>query len=193
MIPWASIIAAVVGAVVFTVKVDVNLFAMRFFRDVARSKARKRLYGNNHALMPILLGKEEPISIDHDAESTTTMTKEELAEYRGEDGSPLYLAIKGRIYDVSANEHFYGEDGKYHLFTGVDATRAFATGCLKDECVSSSMEGLTSEEMKQVENWIELYETHDQYTFIGTLIDVDPVDAILEKEEDEGLEVGEES
>jgi predicted heme/steroid binding protein len=181
-----SILAALAAYV--AIKVDMNLVLMRFFRDVARANARKRLYGNEYAVMPIFLGNEEPIPIksadDLSAEEFMTMTAEELEEYDGLDGGPLYIAIKGRVYDVTAKPGFYGEDGKYYLFVGKDATHSFATGCLDEteECLNSSTEGLTDAELKEVDRWVELYETHDQYTFVGFLVE-DPVNKILEADE----------
>eukprot|EP00339_Tiarina_fusa_P019108 CAMPEP_0117073566 /NCGR_PEP_ID=MMETSP0472-20121206/51808_1 /TAXON_ID=693140 ORGANISM="Tiarina fusus, Strain LIS" /NCGR_SAMPLE_ID=MMETSP0472 /ASSEMBLY_ACC=CAM_ASM_000603 /LENGTH=197 /DNA_ID=CAMNT_0004798187 /DNA_START=123 /DNA_END=716 /DNA_ORIENTATION=- len=190
MAPLVPVVTAVSVALtgLFARKVDMNKVLMRFFRDVARSKARKRLYGNNHALIPMLLGNEEPIPIktrdDLNAEELLTLTAEELAEYDGLDGGPLFLGIKGRVYDVSAKQSFYGEDGKYNLFVGKDATHAFATGCLQDteECVNPSMDGLDAKELREIDRWVELYETHDKYTFVGFLVE-DPVNKILEADE----------
>jgi len=34
-------------------------------------------------------------------------------------------------------------------------------------------------ELKEIDRWVELYETHDKYTFVGYLVD-DPVVEILE-------------
>lgn len=204
MVPWTAVIVATVSAVVASRFIDMNIVLMRFFRDLSRSKARKRLYGDNqHALMPMLLGREESILEDIYAKQREeeerlggnkfTMTAAELSAYNGalsDDGvttAPLYICIKGRIYDVTAGERFYGPDGKYHLFVGKDATRAYATGCLWDHCVSSSTEGLTEKEWKEIDRWLELYETHDKYTFVGYLVD-DPVDKILELDELEELD-----
>lgn len=57
-------------------------------------------------------------------------TLEELAKYTGEpEDMPVYLSINGTVYDVSANRRMYGPGGSYHWFAGVDASRAFVTGC----------------------------------------------------------------
>ncbi len=42
------------------------------------------------------------------------------------------------------------------------------------------------QELKEIDRWVELYETHDKYTFVGHLVD-DPVNDILEQvaEDDE--------
>jgi predicted heme/steroid binding protein len=195
MAPFVPVVTAISVALTgfFARKVDMNKVLMRFFRDVARSKARRRLYGNKHALIPLLLGNEVPLPIktrdDMNAEETLTLTMEELADYDGLDGGPLYLGIKGRVYDVSAKDNFYGEDGRYSLFVGKDATHAFATGCLQDteECVNPSTEGLDKKELREIDRWVELYETHDKYTFVGFLVE-DPVNKILEADEAEEIQ-----
>ncbi|KAL8711247.1 MAG: hypothetical protein Q9220_004392 [cf. Caloplaca sp. 1 TL-2023] len=59
-----------------------------------------------------------------------TLSPAQLARYDGSDKSlPIYLALNGSVYDVSASPHLYGPGGAYHSFAGKDATRAFVTGC----------------------------------------------------------------
>ncbi|KAI1358815.1 putative heme binding protein [Xylaria arbuscula] len=62
------------------------------------------------------------------------LTPAELATYDGTDETkPLYLAINGTIYDVSANRRTYGPEGSYRYFTGVDAARSYVTGCFAED------------------------------------------------------------
>lgn len=62
------------------------------------------------------------------------LTPTELAAYDGTDETkPIYLAINGTIYDVSVNRRTYGPGGSYHFFAGVDASRAYVTGCFADD------------------------------------------------------------
>ncbi|EED21444.1 heme/steroid binding domain protein, putative [Talaromyces stipitatus ATCC 10500] len=62
------------------------------------------------------------------------LTPSQLALYDGSDPSlPIYLALNGTIIDVSANPRIYGPGGGYHFFVGTDATRAFVTGCFKED------------------------------------------------------------
>lgn len=49
-----------------------------------------------------------------------TFTADELARFDGQDGTPLYLAVRGRVYDVSARPGFYGR--RFSTWTAV-ATR----------------------------------------------------------------------
>ncbi|MCJ1355820.1 MAG: hypothetical protein MMC33_005812 [Icmadophila ericetorum] len=62
------------------------------------------------------------------------LTDSELSLYNGTSPHlPIYLALNGTIYDVSASPHTYGPGGSYHFFAGRDATRAFITGCFQED------------------------------------------------------------
>lgn len=62
------------------------------------------------------------------------LTDDELKAYDGSDASkPVYIALNGTIYDVSAGRHVYGPGGSYNFFAGRDATRAFITGCFQED------------------------------------------------------------
>ncbi|KAK5997225.1 hypothetical protein PT974_02579 [Cladobotryum mycophilum] len=62
------------------------------------------------------------------------LTPNELSKFDGSDPSkPLYLAINGTIYDVSAGRRIYGPGGSYSYFSGTDAARAYVTGCFADD------------------------------------------------------------
>lgn len=69
------------------------------------------------------------------------MTPEELSAFDGSDPEkPVYLAINGTIYDVSAGRHIYGPGGSYSFFAGADASRAFVTGCFAED-ITPDMRG----------------------------------------------------
>ena len=56
-------------------------------------------------------------------------TATELAQYDGDDPSkPVYLALMGKVFDVSAGAKYYGKGGSYAYFSGKDASRAYITG-----------------------------------------------------------------
>eukprot|EP00584_Thalassiosira_punctigera_P011167 CAMPEP_0172531950 /NCGR_PEP_ID=MMETSP1067-20121228/5166_1 /TAXON_ID=265564 ORGANISM="Thalassiosira punctigera, Strain Tpunct2005C2" /NCGR_SAMPLE_ID=MMETSP1067 /ASSEMBLY_ACC=CAM_ASM_000444 /LENGTH=224 /DNA_ID=CAMNT_0013316393 /DNA_START=128 /DNA_END=802 /DNA_ORIENTATION=- len=194
---WLAAAVGVTG--VLLSRVDYNMFFMKFFRNLSRSKARARLHGNKYAIIPVMLGIEEPMKIqdDIDAEDALTITREELEEMDGFDGAPLYLSIRGRVYDVSAGASFYAEGKEYHDWVGKDASRSFGTGCRGGvdrtgmDCLSESLEGLKENELKEIDRWLELYETHDKYTFVGHLVD-DPVNEILDQIEEKDANVGKE-
>lgn len=48
----------------------------------------------------------------------------ELAKHDGSDSSrPIYVAIKGRVFDVSNKREMYGPGASYNVFAGKDASR----------------------------------------------------------------------
>lgn len=62
------------------------------------------------------------------------LTPEELSAFDGTDPEkPLYLAINGTIYDVSNGRRIYGPGGSYSVFAGCDASRAYVTGCFRED------------------------------------------------------------
>ncbi|KAL3772920.1 hypothetical protein ACHAW5_005904 [Stephanodiscus triporus] len=84
-----------------------------------------------------------PVGRDDDHE-------EELGRWTALDGSPLYLSIRGRVYDVTAGAKFYGEGDYIPTGSGRDASRSFGTAAgagstgLAWIALSESLEGLTA-------------------------------------------------
>jgi len=96
-------------------------------------------------------------------------TKEELKQYNGKDENlPVYLAVRGKVFDVSAGRKHYGPGGTYSFLSGKDASRAFATGCYEDTC-EQGLHGLTERQLKEVDHWDKFYSEHKEYTFVGYL------------------------
>ncbi|KKZ61568.1 hypothetical protein EMCG_00551 [[Emmonsia] crescens] len=63
-----------------------------------------------------------------------TLTSAQLSLYNGTDPSlPIYVAINRTIFDVSSNPRIYGKGGGYNTLAGVDATRAYVTGCFTED------------------------------------------------------------
>ena len=172
-------------ATIFSWK-KINLTLMRFFRDLSRSKARRRLHRNDAALVPMILGKDNPMTAEEllaDTKGeTATMTLSELAEMDGRTPTtPIYVSIKGLIYDVSAGRRMYGPGKAYHGLVGKDATRLLSSGCVTEkECSIVANKPLTKEELSEADRWLELYHNHDKYKFVGKLVS-DKVDEVLEQ------------
>ncbi|KAI9329616.1 cytochrome b5-like heme/steroid binding domain-containing protein, partial [Obelidium mucronatum] len=108
------------------------------------------------------------------------LTTAELKQYDGSDPSkPIYLAINGKVYDVSAGEKYYGKEGGYKFFAGVDAARAYITGCFETHLIPD-LRGLSEAEIESLSTWSDFYEKHDKYFYVGQVIhDPIPEDAPL--------------
>lgn len=62
-------------------------------------------------------GQSDPISLA------------KLAEFDGKDASkPIYVAIKGKVFDVSAKREMYGPGAGYNIFAGKDASKGLGKG-----------------------------------------------------------------
>jgi len=56
-------------------------------------------------------------------EITKTFTLEELKKYDGTNPNlPIYLALDGLVYDVTAGKKFYAPGGAYHSLAGKDSS-----------------------------------------------------------------------
>ncbi|XP_037664493.1 neuferricin isoform X2 [Choloepus didactylus] len=91
---------------------------------------------------------------------------EELARYRGGPEDPgLYLALLGRVYDVSSGRRHYEPGAHYSGFAGRDASRAFVTGDYSEAGLLDDVSDLSFSDMLTLKNWLSFYEKN--YEFIG--------------------------
>nr|KYP44224.1 putative steroid-binding protein 3 [Cajanus cajan] len=82
------------------------------------------------------------------------LTPQQLSQYNGTDPSkPIYVAVKGRVYDVTTGKSFYGPGGPYAMFAGRDASRALAKMSKNDEDISPSLDGLSDKEIGVLNDW----------------------------------------
>ncbi|ORY59455.1 cytochrome b5-like heme/steroid binding domain-containing protein [Pseudomassariella vexata] len=98
--------------------------------------------------------KDDPISVD------------ELSKADGSDGQKCYVAIKGKVYDVSGNKS-YQPGGSYHVFAGKDASRALAKSSVKAEDVTMEWKDLDDKEQTTLENWITYFSK--RYNIVGVV------------------------
>ncbi|KAF7301593.1 Sterol metabolism-related protein [Mycena indigotica] len=88
-----------------------------------------------------------------------------LSEYTGQYGKPTYLAIDGDVYDVSKGKA-YQPGGSYHFMTGIDAARAFGTGCFETHR-THDLRGLSYKEWEGVLHWKQFFAKHKDYPKVG--------------------------
>ena len=96
---------------------------------------------------------------------------EQLSTFTGRPkGTPIYLAIIGDVFDVTAGRKHYGPVGSYAHFAGRDATSAFATGESEPDKITESIEGLNEESLSAIAEWHGFYATHENYTRRGVVV-----------------------
>lgn len=97
-------------------------------------------------------------------------TKNELAMFKGDNEGPVYLAILGRVYDVSKGIKHYGPGCAYSYFAGRDASVSFITGefevFVEDE--ADDVLSLKPSDLLSLSNWQKFYEK--DYIYKGKLV-----------------------
>jgi membrane-associated progesterone receptor component len=94
-----------------------------------------------------------------------TFTPRVLLKYNGEKDQPVYLAVKGKVYDVSPGRNFYGPGGPYENFAGRDATRGLACQSFDEEMLTKDLDGplddcsdLIAEQVENLNGWVERFD-----------------------------------
>ncbi len=104
-----------------------------------------------------------------------TYTPRTLLPFDGRDGRPVFLAVRGRVFDVSAGRNFYGPGGPYENFAGRDASRGLASHSFDEEMLTKDLDGpldplddLTPDQLDAVQGWEERFDS--KYLVVGRLV-----------------------
>ncbi|KAF9778664.1 progesterone binding protein [Thelephora terrestris] len=105
-------------------------------------------------------------------------TREQLREFDGSDPTkPIYVAIKGTIFDVSKKVDVYGKGKSYNLFAGKDASKALGMSSLNSEDAVSDYSTLSDDDRKVLEEWYSFFKK--RYNVVGKVVDLPPQGASL--------------
>ncbi|KAJ3284800.1 hypothetical protein HDU79_007851 [Rhizoclosmatium sp. JEL0117] len=103
-----------------------------------------------------------------------SLSLSELAEFDGRDPEkPIYLSLKGMIYDVSHRRDLYAPGGQMNEFAGKDVTRAFSMSSmgsrnkLKPTDFNADFQVMSDEQRETLENWVAFYDA--AYKVVGTI------------------------
>ena len=106
-----------------------------------------------------------------------TFTPPELKPFNGENNSPVYLAVRGQVFDVTSGRNFYGPGGPYENFAGRDATRGLACGSFDEDMLTKDLQGplddlkgLGADEMQSLQDWEDRFS--EKYLVVGKLVSV---------------------
>lgn len=104
-------------------------------------------------------------------------TPPQLLPYNGEEGRPVFLAVRGRIFDVTPGRNFYGPGGPYANFAGRDASRGLAKGSFDEEMLTKDLkapldrlEDLSDDEIEALKGWEERFS--EKYLVVGKLVPI---------------------
>ena len=95
---------------------------------------------------------------------------------------PVYLAVRGHVFDVTPGRNFYGPGGPYENFAGRDASRGLACGSFDEDMLTKNLEGplddlkdLGPDEMEALRGWEERF--NEKYLIVGKLVSVSDSEA----------------
>jgi membrane-associated progesterone receptor component len=93
-------------------------------------------------------------------------------EYSGRIHKPILMGINGKVIDVSyGGQEMYGTGGPYHIFAGMDASRALAKMSFeKQDIESSDLSDLSEEQRKTLRDWEKKLIESRKYPVVGTLV-----------------------
>ncbi|CAF9919465.1 MAG: hypothetical protein HETSPECPRED_004009 [Heterodermia speciosa] len=106
-----------------------------------------------------------------------TFAPPDLKPFNGEGNMPVYLAVRGKVFDVTSGRNFYGPGGPYENFAGRDATRGLACGSFDEDMLTKDLEGplddlkgLGVDELQALQDWEDRFT--EKYLVVGKLISV---------------------
>lgn len=89
----------------------------------------------------------------------------------------MFLAVRGRVFDVTPGRNFYGPGGPYENFAGRDASRGLARGSFDEEMLTQDLKGpldrledLSDDEIEALKGWEERFS--EKYLVVGKLVPV---------------------
>lgn len=90
---------------------------------------------------------------------------------------PVYLSVRGKVFDVTPGRNFYGPGGPYANFAGRDASRGLAFGSFDEDMLTEDLNGpldplddLDTEQKEALQGWEERFE--EKYLIVGELVPV---------------------
>jgi len=106
---------------------------------------------------PLAPPKDDPITV------------EELALHDGSDPTkPIWVAIKGTVFDVSPKRETYQPGSGYSVFAGKDASKALGMSSLKPEDCVADYSTLGEKELKVLEDWYAFFSK--RYNIVGKVV-----------------------
>ncbi|ETE68297.1 Neudesin, partial [Ophiophagus hannah] len=83
-----------------------------------------------------------------------------------QEDEPIYIAVKGVVFDVTSGKEFYGKGAPYNALVGKDSTRSVAKMSLDPADLTYDTMGLTEEQLRSLdETFSNVYKA--KYPIVG--------------------------
>jgi len=106
---------------------------------------------------------------EEEVEPVGDLSLPELSQFNGSLHERLLISVEGTIYDVTKRWDLYGPGKRYNVFTGADATFAFATMSVQKEDMNKFDVQLNDEQKEILGEWIAKYKKN-KYPVVGKLV-----------------------
>lgn len=96
-----------------------------------------------------------PLRVDlpSDVDAVRVFSDIDIAHFDGtKSDKPIYMAVKGVVFDVTSGKEYYGMGSSYNALAGKDCTRAVAKMSLEPEDLISDTTGLSDSELEFLDN-----------------------------------------
>ena len=94
----------------------------------------------------------------------------QLREFDGgkDNDKPIYVSLRGEVFDVSGAREFYGKGSGYHCFAGREASRALAKLSFDEDVIANKrLDDLNAMELNSLDTWIDKFKNYKCYPIKG--------------------------
>ncbi|KIR38705.1 hypothetical protein I307_02789 [Cryptococcus deuterogattii 99/473] len=97
------------------------------------------------------------------------ITPAQLAKHDGSDPSkPIYVAIKGKVFDVSSRGEMYAPGKGYNVFAGKDGSKGLGMSSLDPKDAVADYSSLNEGQMNTLNQWESFFEK--RYSIVGRVV-----------------------
>ncbi|KAJ8597441.1 progesterone binding protein [Rhizopogon salebrosus TDB-379] len=98
-------------------------------------------------------------------------TLDQLKKFDGSDLSkPIYVSIKGIVFDVTRKRDVYGPGKGYNIFAGKDGSKGLGKSSLSLEDAVPDYSDLPENERKVLDDWFSFFQK--RYNIVGRVTDM---------------------
>nr|ODN87516.1 hypothetical protein L203_03293 [Cryptococcus depauperatus CBS 7841] len=124
-------------------------------------KSQSQLTGQTSSTKTEEKGKMAPLD--------DSITSAQLAQHDGSDPSkPIYVAIKGKVFDVSPRAEMYGPGKGYHVFAGKDGSKGLGMSSLDPQDAVADFSTLNETQLNTLNQWESFFEK--RYNVVGKVV-----------------------
>ena len=106
--------------------------------------------------------------LEEEKEPLRDFTISQLRDFDGTKDQPIYVGLKGEVFDVSSASDLYGPGKSYSCFAGREASRAMARLSFEEEDLSSTkLEDLGPFERNTLDDWYQKFKLYKCYPIVG--------------------------